>query len=223
MNKKSRSSKGTPISNSQKKKKRRLLFARIRAAFAVFLIVGTVIGVIQFNKSLERPLNVNAENYYQISEESESDSAEKLEATESIDAAINIDDIEIDQSLLKYNIAQPRLKSTYPIDMIIRSEYAIVYDIQADEVLYAKNADQKCYPASTTKILTSAIILDNVDEDFQFTAGDELDMVNPDQSQIVNIRVCVDNHVQLLSGDHKDDSNSDTGESFMSNVLSYLH
>ena len=27
----------------------------------------------------------------------------------------------------------------------------------------------------------------------------------------------------LLSGDHKDDSNSDTGESFMSNVLSYLH
>ena len=49
-------------------------------------------------------------------------------------------------------------------------------------MLYAKNADQKCFPASTTKILTAAVILDNAPEDFQFTAGDELDFVNPESS-----------------------------------------
>lgn len=181
MNKKTRSSKGIPLTNSQKKKQRRRFYARVRAFLGAFLIVGAVIGVIQFNKSLERPLSVNAENYYQINEETEINT-DSLEETESLDATINIDEIEIDKELLKYNITQPRLKSSYPIDMIIRSEYAIVYDIQADEVLYAKNADQQCFPASTTKILTSAVILDNVSEDFQFTAGDELDMVSPGSS-----------------------------------------
>ena len=69
MNRKKRSAKGTPIANSQKKKQRRIFFARVRAVLAITLIVGTVIGVVQFNKSLENPLSVNAENYYQITDE----------------------------------------------------------------------------------------------------------------------------------------------------------
>ncbi len=181
MNKKKRSSKGTSVANSNQKRQRRIFYARVRAFLAITLIVGTVIGVVQFNKSLERPLNVNAENYYHINAETENTN-EFLEATESVDAFANIDNVEIDEELLKYNITQPRLKGEYPIDMIIRSEYAIVYDIQADEVLYAKNADQQCFPASTTKILTAAVILDNVSDDFQFTAGDELDFVHPESS-----------------------------------------
>ncbi len=178
MNKKARSSKEI---NAQKKRQRRIFYARVRAFLAVALIVGSVIAVIQFNKSLERPLTVNAENYYHVTEDSDAN-GENLQDTESADAAINIDDIEIDEELVKYNIKQPKLRSEYPIDMIIRSEAAIVYDIQADEVLYAKNADQQCYPASTTKILTAAVVLDNVAEDFQFTAGDELDYVHPESS-----------------------------------------
>lgn len=181
MNKKQRSAKGTPIANSQKKKQRRIFYARVRAFLAIALIVGAVIGVVQFNKSFENPLSVNAENYYQIKEE-QLVSNELLDGIDSVDTPVNIDNIEIDKDLLKYNITQPRLHSSYPIDMIIRSEYAIVYDITADEVLYAKNAEEQCFPASTTKILTSAVILDNVDESFQFTAGDELDMVSPGSS-----------------------------------------
>ncbi len=178
MNKKARSSKEI---NAQKKRQRRIFYARVRAFLAVALIVGSVIAVIQFNKSLERPLTVNAENYYHVTEETDAD-GEKLQDTDSADAAINIDNIEIDEELVKYKIKQPKLKNEYPIDMIIRSEAAIVYDIQADEVLYAKNADQQCYPASTTKILTAAVVLDNVAEDFQFTAGDELNYVHPESS-----------------------------------------
>lgn len=178
MNKKVRSSKEI---TAQKKRQRRIFYARVRAFLAVALIVGSVIAVIQFNKSLERPLTVNAENYYHVTEDSDANN-DNLQDTESADVAINIDDIEIDEELVKYKIKQPKLRSEYPIDMIIRSEAAIVYDIQADEVLYAKNAEQQCYPASTTKILTAAVILDNVTEDFQFTAGDELDYVHPESS-----------------------------------------
>ena len=182
MNRKKHYSKGTPIANSKKKKQRKIFYARVRVFLAISLIVGIVIGAVKFNNSFENPLTVNAENYYQITEEQDI-STEKLDEIESVDSpVINIDEIEIDKELLKYNITQPRLLNSYPIDMIIRSEYAIVYDITADEVLYAKNADQQCFPASTTKILTSAVILDNVTEDFQFIAGDELDMVNPGSS-----------------------------------------
>lgn len=181
MNKKKHTSKKKFVSNSQKKRQRRIFYARVRAFLAITLIVGAVIGIVQFNKSLERPLSVNAENYYHINAETDNTN-EVLEATENADAFLNIEDVEIDKKLLKYNITQPKLKGEYPIDMIIRSEYAIVYDIQADEVLYAKNADQQCFPASTTKILTAAVILDNVSDDFQFVAGDELDFVHPESS-----------------------------------------
>lgn len=180
MNKKSDSLKRNNV-NAQKKRQRRMFYARVRAIFAVVLIIGSVIGVIKFNKSFERPLSVNAENYYQVTEGTLSNVG-NLEDIDSVDATINIDDIEIDEELVKYKIKQPKLRNEYPIDMIIRSEYAIVYDIQADEVLYAKNAEQQCYPASTTKILTAAVVLDNVADDFQFTAGDELDYVHPESS-----------------------------------------
>ena len=63
---------------------------------------------------------------------------------------------------------------TYPIEMNITSKYAVVYDVTTNTVLYAKNADEKCYPASTTKLMTAALALDYVDEDFVFTAGQTL-------------------------------------------------
>lgn len=75
-----------------------------------------------------------------------------------------------------------KLQDSYPIDMVIRSEYAIVYDVEANEVLYAKNPEEKCYPASTTKIMSSAITLKYAPEDLVFTAGDEQEFVNPGSS-----------------------------------------
>ena len=95
---------------------------------------------------------------------------------DSIEADANSDDV------IKPIVAQPVLKGNYPIDMEINSKYAVVYDVESKEVLYAKDAEEKCYPASTTKILTAAITLEYADEDMQFTAGDELDFVNPGSS-----------------------------------------
>lgn len=104
--------------------------------------------------------------------------------------------------------------------MVVVLRYATINELEK-EILIAKNTFETLYSENTTaKVqLQGSIDLNEIEK----IAIEKLDMVNPDQSQIVNIRVCVDNHVQLLSGDHKDDSNSDTGESFMSNVLSYLH
>ena len=165
------------------RRRKKAVLAVLRTFLIVLLAGGTVFGVIQFNKSIEIPLTVNSENYHMIATDA-GNSAGNESGYGDVwdDQEQETADVFADQSLLKYRIPQPRLKAEYPIDMVIRSEYAIVYDVQADEVLYAKNADQKCYPASTTKILTASVLLDNVPEDFLFTAGDELDFVNPESS-----------------------------------------
>ncbi|MDD2268226.1 MAG: D-alanyl-D-alanine carboxypeptidase [Eubacteriales bacterium] len=64
----------------------------------------------------------------------------------------------------------------------IDSEFAIVYDASSNRVLFKKNSDEKCYPASLTKIMTSIIALDNLDPDELFTVGTELSLVNKGSS-----------------------------------------
>lgn len=155
------------------RRKRRIAIARIRAFLVVLVIVGGIAGLIKINKSIEVPLSVNAENYYQI-DEGFDDEDFLQEADEAF--------AETDPEISKYMVARPRLMEEYPIDMNILSKYAIVYDVQADQVLYAKNPEEKCYPASTTKILTASVVIDNAPEDIIFTAGDELDFVNPESS-----------------------------------------
>lgn len=155
------------------RKKRRAAAARLKAFFAVAFLGAGIFGAVKLGRSVEIPLKVNAENYIQIIEETgEADAFENsLPVAEEVSATLS-----------KYSIPQPRLKDEYPIDMVIRSEYAIVYDIQGNDILFAKNPEERCYPASTTKILTASVLLDNVPEDFLFTAGDELDLVNPGSS-----------------------------------------
>lgn len=184
----------------EERKRRKRRIALFRAILVLALISGTVFGLVQINKSIEVPLVVNADNYYCAAPEQET--AEPLDETEEYIPA----DADADVQVQKPVVAQPKLRREYPIDTVLRSEYAIVYDVQADEVLFAKNADQKCYPASTTKILTAAVILDNVDGDFLFTAGDELDFVNPESSlayiekgNVLNLETTLD-AIMLPSG-----------------------
>lgn len=180
----------------RRRRKRRAAFWRLFLVLA--LASGTVFGVVQINKSVDVPLTVNAENYYQITSADEPE--EQLDGTEELDSA------EAVNAEPTYAVVQPKLRAEYPIETVLQSEYAIVYDIQEDEVLFAKNPEEKCYPASTTKILTASVILDNVAEDFLFTAGDELDFVNPESSlafiekgNILNLETTLD-AIMLPSG-----------------------
>lgn len=96
----------------------------------------------------------------------------------------------IDPAVRVAATANIHLREPYDVEMIIQSPYAIVYDATDEKVLYAKNAEEKCFPASTTKILTAAVILSNVPDDFVFTAGDELDFVNAGSSLAMLSKGC---------------------------------
>lgn len=61
-------------------------------------------------------------------------------------------------------------------------QYGILYDIARGEVLWAKNADSKVYPASLTKLLTAYTALQYVPKTTIFTVGSEQKLVNPQSS-----------------------------------------
>ncbi len=69
------------------------------------------------------------------------------------------------------------------LDKTLTSEFIALYDVTADEFVYLKNASKKCYPASTTKILT-AITASTIitDPDTVITVGDEINMIGEESS-----------------------------------------
>lgn len=57
------------------------------------------------------------------------------------------------------------LPESWPEGPDIPAETAVLMDANSGEVLYAKNATEKAYPASTTKLLTALLALENLDMD----------------------------------------------------------
>lgn len=69
------------------------------------------------------------------------------------------------------------------VDNNTACEYIVLYDATNDKVLYSKNADTQCYPASTTKLLTALVTLQYADENTTFTVGDEIRLIDPESSR----------------------------------------
>lgn len=67
-------------------------------------------------------------------------------------------------------------------DLDIYSEGVIVREINTEQVMYHKNAFEKFYPASTTKIMTLLIAIENGDLDDIVTVCDEAGKVPRDSS-----------------------------------------
>lgn len=163
----------------QARKRRNAARAKLASFLAVVALCVGITALVKASSSVERPLEVISDEYEYITQTT----VVTDENGEVIPAEGSAEDIaKLDPNIAKVANINIQLKDTYPIDMIIRSEYAIVYDVEANEVLYAKNAEEKCYPASTTKILTSSVVLNNMPSDHVFTVGNELDMVNAGSS-----------------------------------------
>lgn len=65
----------------------------------------------------------------------------------------------------------------------IQANYVALYDATADEFVYEKNAAQKCYPASTTKLLTAIVATKIItDPDTVITVGNEIEMIGEESS-----------------------------------------
>ena len=61
----------------------------------------------------------------------------------------------------------------------LTAQAAIVMDLTTGEILYEKNADERMYPASLTKIMTGILTIENVSLGATLTADDEIAVVEP--------------------------------------------
>lgn len=68
------------------------------------------------------------------------------------------------------------------LDKKLTTEYVVLYDCTHAQILYSKNASERCYPASTTKLLTACVAAKFCAPDTAFTVGEELSLVAYDSS-----------------------------------------
>ena len=64
----------------------------------------------------------------------------------------------------------------------VKCDYFIGFDKTNNTVLYEKNADARCYPASVTKMLTALVAIENMPLRAEVTVGDEIKMIAGDSS-----------------------------------------
>lgn len=69
------------------------------------------------------------------------------------------------------------------IDNNTFSPYIVLYDVTGGQLLYSKNADAKCYPASLTKMVTALVTLDYATPEDVITVGSEVSMISAGSSR----------------------------------------
>ncbi len=167
------------ITPEQRKRKKRIVIARLKLLTLLLLTGGCIYGVYLYSISTEPPPLVLDSSGYTYETEFVTEAVSAV--TDSEGNIISADEMFEEEAIAVF---QPKIPESFPPDMEmnIYSPYALVYDATDNAMLYAKDAEAKLFPASTTKILTAAVVLDSVPFDYEFTAGDELDFVSPDSS-----------------------------------------
>ncbi len=74
------------------------------------------------------------------------------------------------------------------VDNNTASKRIVLYDLTADNILYTKNANERAYPASMTKLLTAAVAIKYAPSDTVFTVGEEIRLIDP-ESSIARLRI----------------------------------
>jgi D-alanyl-D-alanine carboxypeptidase (penicillin-binding protein 5/6) len=64
----------------------------------------------------------------------------------------------------------------------ISAQYVYILDKTNNQILFDKDSTSKCYPASTTKLLTAIIAIEYIDLDTIFTVGTEINLIESDSS-----------------------------------------
>jgi len=65
--------------------------------------------------------------------------------------------------ILIFVLLLPQFALALEQDMVIDAKAAILVDAAFGDVLYAQNADERVYPASTTKIMTALLVIENIE------------------------------------------------------------
>lgn len=69
------------------------------------------------------------------------------------------------------------------IDRNTASSYIMLKNVTTGQVMYSKNAEAKCYPASLTKLMTAIVACEAISPETPITLGNEVNMISPGSSR----------------------------------------
>ncbi len=161
---------------AQRRKEKRIRHAVVTGI--IILLIGISISAVISGLSDKGSARTEAENsgdtsVYTIYEPSEESSAE-----EESSSFLSV------QKKMEFNSATSNFSRAVKKELSekILSKYVVLYDATEDKVLFQVNGNMKCYPASTTKILTAITASNILSKDTVITVGDEIEMIGEDSS-----------------------------------------
>ncbi len=162
------------LSNSREAVRRRKAFFSFMVIFGVLVVAAVcVVLLISALSQVEnvKTLRIEAMEYRKI---------EALPTQSELTEQRHLDEMKQIDKIFSQQGAQP-------IEEVIQTPYFVLFDSTDQKVLFSKDADVRAFPASTTKVLTAALVAKYADEETIFTAGDEQDMVSAGSS-LANIQ-----------------------------------
>jgi D-alanyl-D-alanine carboxypeptidase (penicillin-binding protein 5/6) len=114
--------------------------------------------------------HVIAEQSDVTGEQSDYSTEESLNSEESIDISEEVSDVseQSDEHVISDN---------FPVSYIennVTAGYIAVYNVTEGKYIYGKNENEKCYPASLTKLVTALLAVKHLDTNEIITVGDEI-------------------------------------------------
>ena len=156
------------MSTSVKKKKYKKSRVRLDRIFLCIFILAIVLGltiyVLHYNNTTSIHINV-------------SDTFKNIRATMFCD---DIQETPKEDTSISLDFQENLLTNVQPDDLSAQYVYAL--DSSNGQILFDKNSTSKCYPASTTKILTSIVAIESINLDTTFTVGNEINLAEEGSS-----------------------------------------
>ena len=156
------------MSTSVKKKKYKKSRVRLDRIFLCIFILAIVLGltiyVLHYKNTTSIHINV-------------SDTFKNIRATMFCD---DIQETPKEDTSISLDFQENLLTNVQPDDLSAQYVYAL--DSSNGQILFDKTSTSKCYPASTTKILTSIVAIESINLDTTFTVGNEINLAEEGSS-----------------------------------------
>lgn len=156
------------MSTSVKKKKYKKSRVRLDRIFLCIFILAIVLGltiyVLHYKNTTSIHINV-------------SDTFKNIRATMFCD---DIQETPKEDTSISLDFQENLLTNVQPDNLSAQYVYAL--DSSNGQILFDKNSTSKCYPASTTKILTSIVAIESINLDTTFTVGNEINLAEEGSS-----------------------------------------
>lgn len=156
------------MSTSVKKKKYKKSRVRLDRIFLCIFILAIILGltiyVLHYKNTTSIHINV-------------SDTFKNIRATMFCD---DIQETPKEDTSISLDFQENLLTNVQPDDLSAQYVYAL--DSSNGQILFDKNSTSKCYPASTTKILTSIVAIESINLDTTFTVGNEINFAEEGSS-----------------------------------------